>query len=63
MKGSWISPKVRERHIVCNILLGVFFAPLIIIDLLGLSIGLFICIIYLVDLDFQNFFQVIHIIR
>lgn len=42
MKGSWISPKVRERHTVCNILLAVFFAPLIIIDLLGL----FICLLY-----------------
>lgn len=39
MKGSWISPKVRERHIVCNILLAVFFAPLIIIDLY------FICLV------------------
>ena len=36
MKGSWISPKVRERHIVCNILLAVFFAPFIIIDVFGL---------------------------
>lgn len=43
MKGSWISPKVRERHIVCNILLAVFFAPLIIIDLFGLIICLTDC--------------------
>lgn len=41
MKGSWISPKVRERHVVCNILLGVLFAPLIIIDIFGL----FICLV------------------
>lgn len=43
MKGSWISPKVRERHIVCNILLAVFFAPLIIIDILGMIICLVDC--------------------
>ena len=43
MNGSWISPKVSERHIVCNILLAVFFAPLIIIDLCGLYLCLVIC--------------------
>ena len=41
MKGSWISPKVRERHVICNILLGIFFAPLIIVDFLGLMMCLF----------------------
>lgn len=46
MKGSWISPKVRERHIVCNILLGVFFAPLIILDFFGLIMCLIDCSLY-----------------
>ncbi|NPD91230.1 hypothetical protein [Xylanibacter muris] len=46
MKGSWISPKVRERHTVCNILLVVFFSPLIILDFFGLIMCSIDCSLY-----------------